>query len=392
MENSKIANHIALAARNIYETEDFIPLHAPLFLGNEKKYINECIDSTFVSSVGPFVDKIESISSKFFKENTKTAAVSNGTCALSLCLLALGVERGDEVITQNLTFVATANAITHLGCIPHFLDVENNSLALCPIKLASFFKEKCEIRNDGKLYNKESNRIISACVPMHTFGLASQIEEIVKICRQFNVRVIEDAAESLGTEIGNRQLGTFGDIAALSFNGNKIITSGGGGLVISKNHELIKKVKHLSTTAKVPHPYKYEHDQIGYNYRMPNINAALAVAQFENLELFLKIKRNLHFEYANYFNDDDVKLVTERDGTTSNFWLNTLKIENADIDDILIKLNNDGVMARPVWTPMSELSIFKNCPTQDISNSIELSKKLINIPSGVTEILIKKLN
>ncbi|MCP4914372.1 MAG: LegC family aminotransferase [Oligoflexia bacterium] len=385
-----LALKITSAVRDVYKTEDFIPLHAPLFIGNEKNYTLECIESTFVSSVGKFVDKVESEFAKYLGSGSSCVAVVNGTAALSTCLIAAAVNRNDEVITQNLTFVATANSILSVGAIPHFIDVEKETLSLCPKKLEDFLSNYCEIRDDGYCYNKESGNKVSACIPMHTFGLSAQIEKIANICKRYKIFLIEDAAECLGSEFKNQKLGTFGKLAAISFNGNKIITSGGGGIVVTKDPALAKKIKHITTTAKIAHPYFYDHDQQAYNYRMPNINAALALAQFENLDLFLKIKKDIHNKYQKIFQNSEVELINEMSHTSSNYWLNAIMIpQDLNIEKVLEEVNANGIMARPVWKPMTELEFLKDFPHQDVSNSIELSKRVINIPSGVSEKIYK---
>jgi perosamine synthetase len=285
--------------QDLYKTTDFIPLHVPRFIGNEKKYVSDAIDSTFVSSVGAYVNRFEKEFAEYTTANFAIATV-NGTSALHTSLLVVGVEENTEVITQSLTFVATCNAISYIGAVPNFVDVDKDTMGLSPSILEKYLEEIVVMKN-GVCFNKQTNRKISACVPMHTFGHACRIDEIVDICDKYNIPVVEDAAEALGSTYKGKALGTFGKVAAFSFNGNKIITSGGGGAIITNDAELAKKAKHLTTTAKVAHAYKYEHDMIGYNYRMPNLNAALLVAQLEQLDVFKEKKQFLVREYTEFF-------------------------------------------------------------------------------------------
>ena len=368
--------------RELYKTQAFIPLHEPHFVGNEKKYLNECIDSTFVSSVGAFVDRFEKEFAKYVGSRYAVAVV-NGTAALHIALLLADVQEGDEVLTQPLTFVATCNAISYCGAKPVFVDVDLDTMGMSPESLKSFLEQNCEIV-DNHCINKTTNKIIKACVPMHTFGHPCKIDEIQKICETWHIALVEDAAESLGSFYKGRHTGTFGKLAAFSFNGNKIITSGGGGVIVTDDESLAKKAKHLTTTAKVPHPYEYTHDMIGYNYRMPNLNAALLVAQMENFEKFLGSKRALSIEYANFFNAfDDIEFIKEPKEAHSNYWLQAVRLQNREKrDEFLQYTNKHNVMTRPVWRLMSELEMFADCQKTDLSNAEYLQERVVNLPSS----------
>ena len=285
--------------KETFNTKEFIALHEPRFIGNEKKYLNDCIDSTFVSSVGKYVDRFEKEFASFVGAKYAIATV-NGTAALHISLLLANVKKDDEVITQPLTFIATCNAISYIGAKPVFVDVDLDTMGLSPESLKDFLEANCEIINN-QCINKTTNKIIKACVPMHTFGHPCKIEEIKEICDIWNITLVEDAAESLGSFYKDKHTGTFGKVSAFSFNGNKIITSGGGGVIVTDDEQIAKRAKHITTTAKIPHPYEYVHDEIAYNYRLPNINAALLVAQMENLEKFLESKRELASTYEKFF-------------------------------------------------------------------------------------------
>lgn len=364
------------------QSEGFIPLHAPVFKGNEKKYLEECIDSTFVSSVGKFVDRFEEDMARF--TNAKKAVVCvNGTNALHLALLLSGVKQGDEVITQPLTFIATANAISYCGAYPIFIDVDKDTLGLSPQALEDFLVENAEIKTDG-CYNKTTKRRIAAVVPMHTFGHPCRIDEIAEICKNYNIELIEDAAESLGSYYKNQHTGTFAKIGVLSFNGNKTITTGGGGMLLFNDEELARKAKHLTTQAKVPHAWEFIHDEIGYNYRMPNINAALGVAQLEQIDKYLKAKRKLAEAYKKFFAQTEIQFVEEPANSRSNYWLNSILLINREERDSFLKLTNEsGIMTRPVWELMNRLPMFKDAQTGDLTNSEWLADRLVNISSSV---------
>ncbi len=362
--------------------KDKIPLHEPKFIGNEKKYLIDCIDSGFVSSVGKYVNEFES---KFAKiVNSKFAvATSNATSALHVALKLGGVGSNDEVITQPLTFIATCNAISYLNAKPIFIDVDVDTLGFSPVSLQNFLDKNCEIK-DGFCINKTSGKIVKACLPMHTFGLPCHISEIKEICDTWHINLIEDAAESLGSYYKGKHTGTFGKLGAFSFNGNKIVTSGGGGVIVTDDEALAKRAKHITTTAKIPHPYEYVHDEIGFNYRMPNLNAALLVAQLENLELFLKSKRELAMIYKEFFAKfNDVKFIDEPADARSNFWLNAVLFESHEKRDEFLKFSNEnGVFTRPIWQLMNELDMFKDCQRDELKNAKFLSDRIVNIPSS----------
>ena len=368
--------------RTIYKTEEFIPLHEPVFFGNEKKYLIECIDSTFVSSVGKFVDQFESMISEFTGAKYAVAIV-NGTAALHIALELVGVRPQDEVITQALSFVATCNAISYCGATPVFVDVDRDTMGLSPDSLSLFLKEFSEQREDG-CYNKTTGKKIAAVVPMHTFGFPCRIDEIAQICTDYNVPLVEDAAESLGSYYKGKHTGTFGQISAFSFNGNKTITTGGGGMLITNDQALAKRAKHLTTTAKIPHAYEFVHDEVAYNYRLPNINAALGCAQMESLDNILKSKRELALQYKSFFDDENIEFVMESNDSQVNFWLNAVILENKiERDMFLAETNDTGVMTRPIWTLMNKLEMFKICQTDELINSHWLEERVVNIPSGV---------
>lgn len=369
--------------RELYGTGEPIPLHAPVFRGNEKKYLCECIDSTFVSSVGPFVDLFEQRMSEFTGAARSVVTV-NGTAALHIALVLCGVQPGDEVITQPLTFIATANAISYTGAKPVFIDVDRDTMGLSPEKLESFITKNCGINNDGYTYNRHTGRRIKACVPMHTFGHPVRIHEIIEICKKNNIDVVEDAAESLGSYAGGRHTGLFGKMGILSFNGNKVLTTGGGGMIITDNAELGRHAKHITTTAKLPHKWEFVHDETGYNYRMPNINAALGCAQLELLPEFLEDKRAIAWEYKKFFDSAGLDFFTEREGTVSNYWLNAIVLKNRGEREIFLEeTNSNGIMTRPIWTLMNRLEMYRDCYTDNIENAEWLEDRVVNIPSGV---------
>ena len=381
MINNVLKKEFITFARSIYGQE-FIPLHRPVFEGNEKKFLNECIDSNFVSSVGKKVVEFEKAVAKFVGSK-HAVAMSNGTSALHISMLMANVKSGDEVITQALTFVATCNAITYANATPVFVDVDMDTLGMSPEALNIFLKEKAEMKN-GFAYNKISGKKISACVPMHTFGLPCRIKEITSICKKWNICLIEDAAESLGSYVDNIHTGNFGEMGVLSFNGNKVITTGGGGLLFTNNDEIAIKAKHLSTTSKVPHTFEFIHDNIGYNYRMPNINAALGCAQMERLDEFLDIKNQISNKWHGFFNEYDIDFILPIDGAKSNFWLNTIILDSKKSrDDFLLYTNKNDVMTRPIWKLMSELQMFKHCQNDGLRNSMWLQDRVVNIPSSI---------
>lgn len=359
-----------------------IALHEPVFIGHEKEYINQCIDSTYVSSVGSYVTTAEDMLASQF--NMKHAIlVSSGTAALHLSLMAAGVKENDEVITQPLTFVATCNAIKYCHAHPTFIDVHESTLGLCPYQLEHFLENNTDMQN-GQLINKNTSRIIKAVMPMHTFGHACHIDLIKNICHKYKLALIEDCAEGLSSTYQNKPLGSFGLINAVSFNGNKIVTAGGGGVVLTNDDVLFKRVKHLSTTAKKNHQWHFEHDEVGYNYRMPNINAALLCAQLENLPAILTNKRQLADHYAAFFkNEKWATFIKEPQNAKSNYWLNTLLLESLEQrDDFLAWTNSKGIMTRPTWALMPDLPMFTNAHCEEINVARYFSKHLVNIPSS----------
>jgi len=368
--------------KEIYKSKEFIPLHEPRFSGNEKKYINECIDSTFVSSIGKYVDEFEEKIAKY--TGAKFAvATSNGTSALHVSLLLANVNQNDEVITQPLTFVATCNAISYCGAQPIFIDVEKDTMGLSPSALKYFLKDNTTVKNK-QCINNTTGRVIKACVPMHTFGHPCKIDEIKQICDENHIFLIEDAAESVGSKYKDKHTGTFGQLGVMSFNGNKIITAGGGGCIITNDKVLAEKAKHLSTTAKVAHKWDFNHDMVGYNYRMPNINAALLVAQLENLNNFLARKRTLADNYEQFFKNQEYTFFKEPSNSKSNYWLNVLVLKNKkQRDQFLEETNSCGVMTRPIWIMMHKLSMYKHAQCGNLTNSIWLNDRVVNIPSSV---------
>ncbi|MDB2562799.1 LegC family aminotransferase [Sulfurimonas sp.] len=369
--------------QDTFSTKEFIPLHEPRFVGNEKKYLNDCIDSTFVSSVGKYVDEFEKQFAKRVGSKYAVATV-NGTSALHVSLILAGVEKGDEVITQALTFIATCNAISYIEAKPIFVDVDMETMGLSPKSLKEFLENNCEIV-DTTCINKTTKKVIKACVPMHTFGHACKIQEIKDICDKWYISLVEDAAESLGSYYGDKHTGTFGQLGAFSFNGNKIITSGGGGVIVTDDEELAKRAKYLTTTAKIPHSYEYVHDEIGYNYRMPNLNAALLVAQLEKLDDFIESKRDLSLKYEEFFSKiDDIDFIKEPNDSRSNYWLQALVVKDIkNRDEFLEFTNSNGVMTRPIWKLMNELVMFNNCESSSLENSKYLEQRVVNIPSSV---------
>ena len=368
--------------RKIYGTKKNIPLHEPKFIGNEKKYLNQCIDTTFVSSVGKFVDKFEKKIAKY--TGAKYAiATTNGTSALHVSLILAGVGQNDEVITQPLNFVASCNAISYCNAKPIFIDVDKDTMGLSPSALRSFLEKNTKIKNK-KCINKKTKKIIKACIPMHSYGHPCRIEEIKKLLTKYHIFLIEDAAESLGSFYKKKHTGTFGKLGIISFNGNKIVTAGGGGCIITNDKILAKKAKHITTTAKIPHKWNFNHDMIGYNYRMPNLNAALLIAQLENLNIFLKKKRLLSKKYEDFFKNSDYIFFKELNVCKSNYWLNSIILKNKKQKKKFLKItNSNGVMTRPVWKLMNKLTMFKDCQHGDLKNAIFLEERVVNIPSSV---------
>lgn len=369
--------------RELYGTNDFIPLHEPRFLGNEKRYLLETIDSTFVSSVGKFVDEFESRVAEYTDVKHAIATV-NGTAALHVALKLVGVEQDTEVITQSLTFVATCNAIRYCGAKPVFVDVDRLTLGLSFQSLQEFLDEYCELRDDGHCWNISSNRRITACLPMHTFGFPVHLDEIKQICDRYHIELIEDAAESLGSLYNGQHTGGIGKLSAVSFNGNKIITTGGGGMVLTNDDELAIRARHITTTAKVPQRWGFEHDEIGFNYRLPNLNAALGVAQMESLPAYVENKRWIAQQYQEWGKNYSLQFVEEPVHTRSNYWLNVaLTRDKSHRDAMLETTNKNNVMTRSAWTPMHKLAMNQNCQNSDLTNTEWLFDRLLNVPSSV---------
>lgn len=367
----------------LFGTEETVPLHAPLFIGNEKKYLDECIDTTFVSSVGKFVDRFEEEIAAYTGAKKAVVCVS-GTNALHMAMMLVGVQRDDEVLTQALTFIATCNAISYIGAHPVFIDVDMETLGLSPKAVQTWLEKNAELKNNI-CYNKKTGRRVKACVPMHTFGHPVKIDELVQICNEWHIELVEDAAESIGSLYKGQHTGTFGKVGAISFNGNKTITTGGGGMLLFQDEELGKLAKHLTTQAKVPHRWAFVHDHIGYNYRMPNINAALGCAQLENLDRYIENKRETAQIYTDFFkNIPDITFFTEPEDCRSNYWLNVIILKDKIAQqEFLEYTNNHGVMTRPVWELMNRLDMFKHCESDGLKNTEWLADRIVNIPSSV---------
>jgi aminotransferase in exopolysaccharide biosynthesis len=365
-----------------FKSTDFIPLHAPTFGGNEKNYLIETIDSTFVSSVGAYVDQFETMMTAI-TNTKKSVAVVNGTAGIQVALRLVGVSTGDEVITQALTFVATANAIAYNGASPIFLDVDLDTMGLSPKAVNQFLEEFAELREEG-CFNKKTGKRISACLPMHTFGFPVHIDELKAVCNAWNIPIVEDAAESLGSEYKNQPTGSIGDMGVFSFNGNKIVTCGGGGAIVTNNEIFGNKGKYLTTTAKVPHAYEFFHDELGFNYRMPNLNAALACAQLEQLNGFIENKRSLAADYIAFFNNSGIQFRTETPNTKANYWLMCLELENKkDRDSFLKETNDNNVMTRPIWQLIFKSPLYSSFQRDSQKNAIYLEDRIVNIPSSV---------
>ena len=363
--------------------QDFVPLSAPQFIGNEKKYLNECIDTTFVSSVGKFVDRFEDDMAAYTGAKRAVVCVS-GTNALHMAMILAGVERNDEVLTQALTFIATCNAISYIGAHPVFIDVDKQTMGLSPDAVKAWLTAHAEIK-DGQCYNKQTGRRVKGCVPMHTFGHPVRIEELATICTEWHIELVENAAESIGSKYKDKHTGLFGKVGVLSFNGNKTITTGGGGMLLFNDEELGTLAKHLTTQAKVPHRWEFRHDHIGYNYRMPNINAALGCAQLEHLDEYVADKRATATAYAEFFKRvDDILFFTEPEKCFSNYWLNAVILKNHEAQQDFLQYTNDhGVMTRPIWELMPRLPMFKHCQHDELENTIFFADRVVNIPSSV---------
>lgn len=390
--------------KSLYPDKNPVHLHEPVFFGNEKKYIDDCIDSSYVSYIGQYVTKFEEMTANYVGSKHAVAVV-NGTAALQIALQIAGVKPGDEVITQPLTFVATANAISHCGAKPVFVDVDKDTMGMSPEKLEDWLKTKTKPSKFSPQYkpiNKLTNKSISAIVPMHTFGFPCRIDQIVEIANKYNIPVIEDSAESLGSWYSPREItkgrfdgskkeiisqgkhsGTFGLAGILSYNGNKPITTGGGGIIITDNEEFAKKAKHITTTAKVPHKWEYIHDEVGYNYRMTNVTAAIGVAQMESINMILNNKRETALLYSSFLKKIGFDFINELDNTRANYWLNCIKLENRnERDKFLEETNSNGVMTRPIWRLMNKLEMYKNCQASNLDNAQFLEDRIVNIPSG----------
>jgi perosamine synthetase len=380
---STISEAVVAALRGVLPGK--AALHEPVFSGNESRYVQECIRSTFVSSVGPFVDRFEAMLAEFTGAR-RAVAVVNGTAALHACLHLAGVGREDEVIIPSLTFVATANAVAYCGAVPHFADSAEATLGMCPEKLAAHLAAVARVLPDGRAVNKATGRRIAACVPMHAFGHPADLDPLAEVCARYGIVLVEDAAESLGSYYRGRHTGRVGRMAALSFNGNKIVTTGGGGAILTDDAELGALAKHVTTTAKQPHAWAFVHDRVGFNYRMPNLNAALGCAQLESLPAFLERKRALAERYAKAFAGvPGVRFVAEPAHGRSNYWLCAILLDRdraGELETVLRDANAAGFMARPVWTPMHRLPMFKDCPRMDLAVAEDIAARLVNIPSG----------
>lgn len=388
--------------KSVYGNKDFTPLAVPVFAGNEKSYLNECIDTTFVSSVGKFVDCFEEDMAKYTSAKKAVVCVS-GTNALHMSLLFAGVKKDDEVLTQALTFIATCNALSYIGAHPVFIDVDKSTMGLSPDAMKEWLHTNAEVRKNTRIaelpesqdfafredelacYNKHTGCRIKACVPMHTFGHPVRIEEIAALCKEWHIELIEDAAESIGSTYKGKHTGTFGKIGAISFNGNKTITTGGGGMMLFMDEELGTYAKHITTQAKIPHRWEFRHDHIGYNYRMPNINAALGCAQLENLDRYIVSKRKVAAEYIEYFkNVPDIEFFADSPDTCSNYWLNAVILKDKEAQlDFLTQTNDNGVMTRPIWELMNRLPMFENFENDGLRNTIWFADRVVNIPSSV---------
>ena len=379
MEFKKITDFI----HDLYGAKDFVPLAVPVFIGNEKKYLNECIDTTFVSSVGKFVDRFEDDIAKYTGCKRAVVVVS-GTNALHMSLMLAGVERDDEVLTQALTFIATCNALSYIGAHPVFIDVDMDTMGLSPVAVREWLTKNAEMKG-GQCYNKRTGRRVRACVPMHTFGHPVHLDELGEVLNEYSIPLVEDAAESIGSLYKGKHTGTFGKVGALSFNGNKTITTGGGGMMLFNDEELGAFAKHLTTQAKIPHRWEFRHDHIGYNYRMPNINAALGCAQLEHIEEYVASKRETAKAYEEFFKDiPDIEFFVEPKDTRSNYWLNVVILKDRDAQQSFLQYTNDnGVMTRPIWELMNRLPMFEKCENDGLKNTIWFADRVVNIPSSV---------
>lgn len=379
MDYSKVISFI----KDLYGTNLSVPLSVPKFIGNEKKYVEECIDTTFVSSVGKFVDRFEEMVAEYTGAKKAVVCV-NGTNALHMAMMLVGVERDDEVITQALTFIATCNAISYIGAHPVFIDVDKDTMGLSPKAVKTWLEVNAEIKG-GMCYNKLTGRRIKCCVPMHTFGHPIHMDELVTVCKEWHIELVEDAAESIGSFYKGKHTGIFGKVGAISFNGNKTITTGGGGILLFMDEEFGNFAKHLTTQAKISHRWEFRHDYIGYNYRMPNINAAIGCAQMEHLEEFVLNKRETAAKYAEYFkNVEYIDFFTELTDCRANYWLNAVILKDKKNQrEFLQQTNDNGVMTRPIWELMNRLPMFENSQNDGLENTIWFADRVVNIPSSV---------
>jgi len=380
---SKFSTNLINFIRKTYKTDEFVPLHAPIFGNKEKDCVIDAIDSTFVSTIGDYVSKFENQVANYTGVKYAIATV-NGTSALHSALLASNVGFDDEVITQSLTFVATCNAIKYCSANPVFVDVSKETMGMCPNSLEEFLRNFAEVDGNGLCINKKSGNIIRACLPMHSLGHPVEIDKIKALCSSYNIVLIEDSAESLGSFYKSKHTGSFGESSVISFNGNKIITSGGGGMILTNNKDVEAKVRHLTTTAKESHNWLFSHNEIGYNYRLPNINAALGYAQMEKIEEYLKSKRETAKKYQDFFQNEVYEFFSEPQYSNSNYWFNAFFAQNQlDRDKILKQTNNNGIMTRPFWVPMHKLSMYNSCQKTNMDNTNWLYEHVICIPSSV---------
>jgi len=368
--------------KSLYGSENLIPLHEPQLDDSDKDLIIQAIDSTFVSSVGVLVTDFEKNICEY-TGSSYAVAVVNGTAALYVSLELSGVNIGDEVLTQSLTFVASTNAIHQCKAFPIFIDVDRETMGMCPVSLEKFLKKNCEIRDEG-CWNHSTNRYIKACMPMHTFGFPGEVEKIKKICSNYGISLVEDAAESLGSFVGKKHTGTFGDFGIISFNGNKIITTGAGGVILTDDKEKAFLAKHITTTAKLPHKWNFDHDMPAYNFRMPNLNAALGLSQLKKLPFLLEQKRLIAKTYKDWGDKNGYCFKQERSGTISNYWLNTMIVNDKEERDVILEETNEAlIMTRPAWTPMHKLPFNTSFQREEMTNTDWLFDRIINVPSGV---------
>ena len=384
MKSNFVESLVHAVSNSLTDASEFIPLHEPRMGELEKEFVSSCVQSTFVSSVGKYVDRFEQEIAGYTSAKYAVAVV-NGTAALHISLILAGVKKDNEVLVPSLTFAATANAVCYAGAIPHFLDSEEETFGICPTQLDNYLSDTCDIQNEVCI-NKKTGRQITAIIPVHIFGHPCKIEEILEVAKKYKLEVVEDAAESLGSFYKGKHTGTFGKLGTISFNGNKIITTGGGGMIITDDEELAQQAKHLTTTAKVPHKWEYVHDQVGYNYRMPNLNAAFGCAQLKQLPKFLQSKRDLYERYSEQLSGlDGIRLLKEPAECSSNYWLQTIVLDEPDEElrnIILTALNEAGLMSRPAWTSLHKLEHFKEYPKMDMIVVNSLEKRIINIPSS----------